>query len=125
MIRVLNVYKDKPTPGARMCRIMRGSSSLGNPFVIGRDGDRTEVIAKYEQWLIEKLRDNESPVAIEFYNLVQEATEQDIDLVCCCKPQACHGDVLKSVVEQEIEKLYADYEAAQEDHRQNYGRERE
>jgi hypothetical protein len=26
-------------------------SSLGNPFVIGKDGDRAEVIAKYRIWL--------------------------------------------------------------------------
>jgi hypothetical protein len=30
-------------------------SKWGNPFVIGRDGDRRAVIAKYEAWLLGRL----------------------------------------------------------------------
>jgi hypothetical protein len=29
-------------------------SKWGNPFVIGRDGTRDEVIARYEAWLLEQ-----------------------------------------------------------------------
>ena len=58
-------------------------SKWGNPFVIERDGDRAQVIALYERWLLE----NEALMAAlgELRGLV---------LGCWCAPYACHGDVL-------------------------------
>jgi hypothetical protein len=54
----------------------------GNPYVIGKDGTRDEVIAKYAQWL-------------EFSGRVLDLPElRGKDLVCWCAPLACHGDVL-------------------------------
>lgn len=54
-----------------------------NPFVIGRDGTRDEVVAKYRDWL------HEQP------NLMAALPElADKRLACWCSPQACHGDVL-------------------------------
>jgi Domain of unknown function (DUF4326) len=58
-------------------------SMWGNPFVIGKDGSRTDVIAKYERWLIQQLR-----------LLVQLDRLRGRHLVCWCAPQPCHGDVL-------------------------------
>jgi hypothetical protein len=55
----------------------------GNPFVIGRDGSRADVVAKYRAWLCD-----------------QPALMADLpslrgrDLVCWCAPAACHADVL-------------------------------
>ena len=55
----------------------------GNPFVIGRDGDRDEVIRKYESWLLEQP------------DLMARLPElRGKVLGCWCAPQACHGDVL-------------------------------
>ena len=48
MCRVLN-RRHAGVP-ARAAYIGRGSK-WGNPFVIGRDGDRATVIAKHEWWL--------------------------------------------------------------------------
>jgi hypothetical protein len=58
-------------------------SKWGNPFVIERDGDRAQVIALYERWLLQ----NEALMAAlpELHGLV---------LGCWCAPSACHGDVL-------------------------------
>lgn len=62
--------------------IGRGSK-WGNPFVIGRDGDRQTVIAKYERWLADQ------------HHLLRALDElRGFDLVCYCAPQACHGDIL-------------------------------
>ena len=62
-------------------------STWGNPFVIGKDGDRAEVIKKYRHWL------SYNPV------MVKKAQEQlkGKSLVCFCAPLACHGDVLMEV----------------------------
>lgn len=46
--KVLNKYhKNIPPNSAYIGR----PSKYGNPFVIGKDGTREEVIAKYQQWL--------------------------------------------------------------------------
>uniref|UniRef100_A0A6H2A497 DUF4326 domain-containing protein n=1 Tax=viral metagenome TaxID=1070528 RepID=A0A6H2A497_9ZZZZ len=58
-------------------------SKWGNPFNIGQDGDREEVIRKYEEYLLN------SP------NLMAALPElRDKILGCWCAPKACHGDVL-------------------------------
>ena len=62
--------------------IGRGSK-WGNPFVIGRDGDRMIVIAKYERWLRSQ------------HHLLRALDElRGRDLGCYCAPRACHGDLL-------------------------------
>lgn len=60
----------------------------GNPFVIGVDGDRDEVVRAYEAYAREHFSD-------------AELMELDgHDLVCWCAPLKCHGDVLVKLVEE-------------------------
>jgi len=54
-----------------------------NPFVIGRDGTRADVIARYEAWL---------PEQPELIAALPELASKTLG--CWCAPQACHGDVL-------------------------------
>lgn len=63
-------------------------SPFGNPFVIGKDGTRDEVIAKYTEWLMAQPE------------LVHRAKQElrGKHLVCWCAPLACHGDVLLKLV---------------------------
>lgn len=80
MCKVLN----KRIHGIPRGAVYIGRPSIwGNPFVIGKDGSRDDVIAKYETWLLGngKLVD-------------QLATLAGKDLVCWCAPARCHGDVL-------------------------------
>ncbi len=58
-------------------------SKWGNPFVIGRDGTREEVIARYEAWLLEQ-----PELVLALPELAGKT------LGCWCAPRACHGDVL-------------------------------
>ena len=58
-------------------------SKWGNPFVIGRDGSRADVIAKYRAWIVAQ------PALM---NALDELRGRD--LTCWCAPLACHGDVL-------------------------------
>lgn len=62
--------------------IGRGSK-WGNPYRIGPDGTREEVIAKYEGYL-----DSRPDLVASLPEL------KDRNLVCYCKPLPCHGDVL-------------------------------
>ena len=82
--RVLNKYKDKIPVGA--VSIMR-PSKWGNPHVIGQHGTRDEVVDMFE----EDLRNNPK---------LQEEIKRELkgkNLVCCCKPKRCHGDILLKI----------------------------
>ena len=58
-------------------------SKWGNPFVIGKDGSREEVIEKYKNWLL-----NNKVLMAALPQLKGQI------LGCWCAPLACHGDVL-------------------------------
>lgn len=62
-------------------------SKWGNPFKIGRDGTRREVIQKYENYILQ----NE-----ELMNSLHELEGKVLG--CWCKPKSCHGDVLLKLV---------------------------
>jgi hypothetical protein len=60
-------------------------SRWGNPFKIGIDGDRDEVIRKYRTWLTEKIRKHPD-FLVPLYGK---------DLCCWCRTdEHCHADVL-------------------------------
>lgn len=84
--RVLNKYH-WPAPVGSV--YIGRPSPWGNPFEIGRDGDRDEVVAKYREWL-----------ALDAQAPLREAARRELrgrSLVCFCKPKACHGDVLLEI----------------------------
>lgn len=58
-------------------------SKWGNPFVIGRDGTRDDVVIKYEEWL----RTN-----IDLLDSLWELRGKILG--CWCSPERCHGEVL-------------------------------
>ena len=63
----------------------------GNPFLIGRDGDRATCIAKYETWLKQQPR-----------LLSRIRSLRGKVLGCYCAPLPCHGHVLARLADQEI-----------------------
>lgn len=65
-------------------------SKWGNPFVLGRDGDRSQVIAKYAAWLTTQ------PALLNALPELKGKT-----LGCYCAPLACHGDVLAELANKE------------------------
>ena len=75
--------------------IGRGSP-LGNPFVIGKDGSREQVIAKYRVWLNEKIM-RKNPVVLDELNRLgnKAIDEKGLALQCFCYPKPCHGEVIK------------------------------
>ncbi len=63
-------------------------SKWGNPFSIGKDGTRDEVIEKYLQYVL----GND-----ELMDALPEL--QGKVLGCWCKPLTCHGDILVDLCE--------------------------
>ena len=61
-------------------------SKWGNPFEIGKDGDRATVIRKYREWLV-----TQPDLMAALPELKGKV------LGCWCAPKACHGDVLHAM----------------------------
>jgi len=63
----------------------------GNPFEIGKDGDREEVVEKYAEWLLAQPE------------LVEKAKQELKGKVlgCWCAPKLCHGNILEQIANEE------------------------
>lgn len=69
------------------------SSIFGNPFIIGKDGSREEVIEKYRVYFYNRLANDKF-----FYERVLELSGKVLG--CWCKPKACHGDIIVEFLER-------------------------
>ncbi len=65
------------------------STKWGNPFIIGKDGNREEVIAKYRDWIR-----GQPELMAALHELKNKV------LGCHCSPLPCHGDVLIELVKE-------------------------
>jgi len=71
-------------------------SKWGNPFIVGRDGNREECVAKYREWIV-----TQPHLMAEIPKLRGKR------LGCYCKSDGsksrvrCHGDVLVALAEGE------------------------
>jgi hypothetical protein len=65
-------------------------SIWGNPFEIGKDGTREQVIEKYREWILQQ------PHLLKQLSKLKGKT-----LACWCSPLNCHGDVLVDLIESE------------------------
>lgn len=74
-------------------RFPEQSSPFANPFKIGKDGTRDEVIAKYKEYMINKLN-GDSELVKELIAL------RGKNLGCWCAPEPCHGNVLLELIPQ-------------------------
>ena len=61
-------------------------SPLRNPFKIGKDGTRQEVIQKYGIWLWEQIK-RQGAVYRELERLAATARRGDLTLICWCKSE--------------------------------------
>jgi hypothetical protein len=83
-LRSWSLRRGAPTPPAGAVRVDRGTP-YGNPFVIGRDGTREEVIAKCRKWIdAEEQKQLRARARVELVGR---------HVLCWCAPDACHGDI--------------------------------
>lgn len=75
-------------------------SPLGNPYAVGRDGTREEVIAKYAAWLDDQLAiDPPAPASRQLARLLAAARRHEaILLTCWCAPERCHAEVIRDLI---------------------------
>lgn len=87
MPKVLNQHKLDPVYGSVY---IGRPSKWGNPFILGIDGNRAEVVAKYARWIQTQPQ------------LLADLPElKGKHLMCWCAPAACHGDVLLALANGE------------------------
>lgn len=74
-------------------RYPKSSSIFANPFKIGKDGSRDDVIEKYKKYIVDKI-EKEPELKNELLKLKGK------QLGCWCSPEKCHGDVLLELIEK-------------------------
>lgn len=74
-------------------RYPTSSSIFANPYKIGKDGTREEVIVKYKEYMIGKLENDKSLVE-------QLISLKGKNLGCWCYPEPCHGNVLLELIDK-------------------------
>lgn len=80
-MNVVNIKNEK-------CDVYIGRGSIwGNPFVLGRDGNRDVVVRKY----FDLMRDRIAADSIWMDRIMGLRGKK---LGCYCKPEKCHGDVI-------------------------------
>ena len=89
-----NVYVGRAFAGLQ-------ASPLQNPYTIGRDGDRREVVRKYETFIQALLQDSHfNAQQGELWDISAAIeTSGDITLWCWCVPEECHAEVIQRIVE--------------------------
>lgn len=88
---LLNKRKDRiPTDAVYIGR----PGPYGNPFTIGKDGSREEVIEKHKNWILTQPE------------LIQKVKTElrGKTLVCWCSPKSCHGDILLQIANSIFEE---------------------
>lgn len=74
-------------------RFPKESSIFANPYKIGKDGTRDEVITKYKNYIEDKIKNNN--------NFLKELLSlKNKNLGCWCKPEPCHGDILIELIKK-------------------------
>lgn len=66
------------------------STALGNPFVIGRDGERLDVIRKHRDWIWWQP---------SLLLLLRPLHGKGVRLGCWCRPLRCHGETLARIID--------------------------
>ena len=102
-MRVINGKVEGFAKGIYIGRTMPGlkGSPLANPFKIGRDGTREEVIQKYRRWLWEQIKAGNAEVIAELKRIGLSKA----DVVCWCAPLPCHGEVVLKAARWVVENL--------------------
>lgn len=84
MSNIINLRRDSCKQAVYVGR----GTPFGNPFVVGRDGSREQVVGKYLVWLLAQLSRN--PVLRERVRGLRGK-----QLACWCAPALCHAEILR------------------------------
>ena len=89
-----DVYIGRPTVGSPW--------RYGNPFVIGEDGDREQVIQKFKDWIYDgrTFGNKDATDGRRNWILANLWLLKGKRLGCFCHPKACHGNVYVELLKE-------------------------
>jgi hypothetical protein len=106
VVKVVKVRPGGSCPGVQYIgRAWAGypESIFHNPFHVGRDGDREEVLLKFinywyapDQWGLR--------LAARLLTL-NNLSDEDVILGCWCKPLGCHGDIIAGYIDWFLQRF--------------------
>ena len=80
---ILPKVLNKSDPASKNYIYVGRPTKWGNPFIVGKDGNRIDVVEKFRKWICDQP------------NLINELDElKGRNLACWCVPLACHADIL-------------------------------
>lgn len=93
----------KTAPATSHPRTYIGRGTLwGNPYVLGKDGSRKDVLRAYAKLMNVRLNSEDKP----FWD-AELAEMGGTYLTCHCAPKACHGDILLGIINARAETANA------------------
>lgn len=108
MITVVNKHHGHQPDWKQSFYIGRGSP-LGNPYSHMPNTKaehwvrtREEAVSHYAEWLKHKIQTNDKDVCKALNRILRATETGDVQLICFCKPKACHGDVIKAAIEEKL-----------------------
>lgn len=91
---ILNIKTDDCRHAAYVAR----PSPLGNPYAIGPDGDRGQVIERYRVWLVARVKERDPVVCTSLLGITQNQA-----LACHCAPLPCHAEAIADLLNDGIQ----------------------
>jgi len=73
------------------------TTKWGNPYIMGKDGNRDEVCDKHEKWLMQWVLHKKEIIIRGLSNkwVIEHLDElEGLIIACHCYPKRCHGDTL-------------------------------
>ncbi|MBU2792723.1 DUF4326 domain-containing protein [Acidithiobacillus thiooxidans] len=92
---ILNIQSDDCRQAAYVAR----PSPLGNPYAIGPDGSREEVIERYRHWLAARIAERDPVVCTALLGI-----QPDQPLSCHCAPLPCHATVIAEILDGGVQE---------------------
>ncbi len=94
MTQVVNL---RTTPYSKDSVYIGRLSKWGNPYIVGKHGTRDHVVALYKKYILN------TELKFELEELRGKT------LMCFCKPEKCHGDILVELLNQTtVEEFFKD-----------------
>lgn len=116
MTTVINIKKMPRLVGTPDYVYIGRGSIYGNPFswqngtgALVMVNDREEAISSYLKWINGEITLEINPPTIEQILALEGKT-----LGCFCRPEWCHGDILKEIIEDhKLQEFYSENEASE------------
>lgn len=89
--KVVNIFKE--TYDVYIGRAGKGKDGyFGNPFILAKGEPRGSTLTKYKEYFLKRLLNDP-----EFKNRVLSLKGKTLG--CFCKPNECHGDIIKKYLD--------------------------